>query len=343
MKHFVACLFGSCLFVIVLASASASADEYSSAYLEFKQTSANDFNVLWKVPANITNKRENLRVQFPADALLTKTRSVMVGGVFTERSSLNRAGGLAGASIEVTGLGEVASDVLVRIERLDGSSETARLQSTSNSFVIAGAPQFLDVVNTYVVFGIEHILTGFDHLLFVACLIFIAGVSRSQWRRLLLTITGFTVAHSLTLTLAALEWVRLPMPAIEATIALSIAFLAREILLERRDTLTWRYPVVVSATFGLLHGFGFASALSEIGLPKGELATALLTFNIGVEIGQILFVACLILIFTLVSHSLRNVKLTSDTMLRMIEKPVALGVGCVAMFWTLERISGAWV
>ncbi|MBL4828189.1 MAG: HupE/UreJ family protein [Spongiibacteraceae bacterium] len=338
MKNFVACLF-----VFILASASVSGDEYSSAYLEFKQTSANDFDVLWKVPANITNKRENLRVQFPTDALLTKTRRIVVAGVLTERSSIHRAGGLAGATIEITGLGEVATDVLVRIERLDGSSETARLQSTSSSFVVLGAPQFMDVVNTYVVFGIEHILTGFDHLMFVACLIFIAGVSANRWRRLLLTITGFTVAHSVTLTLAALEWVRMPILAIEASIALSIVFLAREIMVERRDTLTWRYPLVVSATFGLLHGFGFASALREIGLPKGELATALLTFNIGVEIGQILFVLCLILLFTVVSQILKSVKMTSGSMLRMVEKPVALGVGCIAMFWTLERLSGVWV
>jgi len=333
MKHFVACLF-----IIFLACVPATADEYSSAYLEFQQTGDSDFNVLWKVPSNITGNREKLRVQFPSDTTVSNTRSVVIGGVFTERSSINRLGGLAGASIEVTGLGEVASDVLVRIERLDGSSETARLQSSSSSFVVAGTPQFLDVVKTYLTFGIEHILTGFDHLLFVACLIFIAG---TQWRSLLLTITGFTAAHSVTLTLAALEWVRLPMPAIEATIALSIAFLAREIILERRDTLTWRYPAVVSATFGLLHGFGFASALSEIGLPKGELVAALLTFNIGVEIGQIVFVGCLILLATLAGQCLKYFRIASDKPPRFMEKPVALGVGCIAMFWTLERISGA--
>ena len=163
------------------------------------------------------------------------------------------------------------------------------------------------MVKTYLVFGVEHILSGMDHLLFIACLIFIAGT----WRRILVTITGFTIAHSLTLTLSALELIRLPVPPIEATIALSIVFLAREIALDRRDTLTWRYPIAVSAGFGLLHGLGFASALKDIGLPQTEIPAALLAFNVGVEIGQIMFVSSMLVVFWLITKSLKLLKFDS--------------------------------
>jgi hydrogenase/urease accessory protein HupE len=189
------------------------------------------------------------------------------------------------------------------------------------------------------VFGIEHILKGFDHLLFVACLIFIAGT----WRRILVTITGFTLAHSVTLTLAGLELVSIPIPPIEATIALSIVFLAREIALDRRDTLTWQHPIAVSASFGLLHGFGFASALSEIGLPQTEIPAALLAFNVGVEIGQVVFVVSVICILQLFTQSLKSLKADSTNWLQKIEKPVAYAVGSITMLWTLERVSGFWI
>jgi len=328
------------MFVILLSSACVSADEYSSAYLEFKQINTDDFTVLWKVPANVKGKREKLRVEFPADASLSNIRKFVVSGVFTERLNLSRQGGLAGTSIEVMGLGEVATDVLVRIERLNGSSETARLDSSSSSFVVAGEPQFMEVVNTYVVFGIEHILSGLDHLLFVACLIFIAGQSDNRYQRLFLTITGFTLAHSVTLAMAALGLFRLPIVPIEATIALSIVFLAREISLDRRDTLTWRYPVAISACFGLLHGFGFASALSEMGLPAGEVSAALLAFNVGVEVGQLLFVASLLLVYWVVHNTLKISGINLVNARRRLEKSLSLAVGSVAMVWTLERMPG---
>ena len=316
------------------------ADEYRPAYLEFKQTSVNDFDMLWKVPAKGQTKRLSLYVTLPNDVATTsEVRSVFIGGAYIERSTISRQGGLAGAKISIQGLERVSTDALVRIQRLDDTSETARLNATSTSFVVNGAPQFWDVVKTYLVFGIEHILNGFDHLLFVACLIFIAG----SWRRILVTVTGFTVAHSITLTLAGLELVRLPIPPIEATIALSIVFLAREMALNKRDTLTWRYPIAVSATFGLLHGFGFASALSDIGLPQTEIPAALLAFNVGVEIGQVVFVTSVLLVFWLITQSLKPLKIESLNWLKKIEKPTAFAVGSIAMFWTIERVSGFWV
>lgn len=319
----------------------AYADEYSPAYLEFKQTNDAVFKVLWKVPAKGQGQRPDLDVVLPDDVIfVSKVRKVFVGNAFIERFSIRRLNGLAGVEIKIRGLETASTDVLVRIQRLDGSSETARLNASTTSFVANGVPKFWNVVNTYLLFGVEHILNGFDHLLFVACLIFIAG----SWRRILLTVTGFTLAHSITLTLAGLELVRVPIPPIEATIALSIVFLAREIALNRRDTLTWRYPIIVSSSFGLLHGFGFASALSEIGLPQTEIPAALLAFNIGVEIGQVLFVVSMLAVLWIIPKGLKIMKLNAaDSWFGGIEKPVALGVGSVTMFWTIERVAGFWM
>lgn len=320
--------------------AVAHADEYRPAYLEFTQTNESTFDMLWKVPAKGQRQRLSLYVVLPADVrTVSEARSAFIGGAYIERSSIRREGGLAGIEISIKGLERVSTDVLVRIQRLDGTSETARLNAASRSFVVKGAPQFWGVVNTYLVFGIEHILNGFDHLLFVACLMFIAGT----WRRILVTITGFTLAHSITLTLAGLELVRLPIPPIEAVIALSIVFLAREIALNRRDTLTWRYPIAVSASFGLLHGFGFASALADIGLPQTEIPAALLAFNVGVEVGQIAFVATMLLIFWLITKVLKNIEISATNWTHKVEKPMAYSVGGIAMFWAVERVSGFWV
>ena len=196
------------------------------------------------------------------------------------------------------------------------------------------------VAKQHLVLGIDHILKGYDHLLFVACLMFIAGT----WRRILVTITGFTVAHSITLALAALDVVRVPVPPVEATIALSIVFLATEIARDRRDTLTWRFPIAVSGSFGLLHGFGFASVLGEIGLPQTEVPVALLFFNIGVEVGQVLFVAALIVaIFALNKLYIASRMKTSDAgdpTIQRFARPAAYVIGVLAAYWTIERISG---
>ncbi len=330
-----------CLFSLLTISFSLSfADVYRPAYLELKQLDDETFDLLWKVPARGPDRRLGLYLAFPKDVKYIKpTRTTYVGGAFVDTSTITRPGGLAGAEIKVEGLTTISTEVLVRIERLDGSTEVARLTPSTPSFIVAGPPAFWDVAKTYLVFGVQHIWQGTDHLLFVACLILIAG----SWRRILITITGFTVAHSVTLSLAALELVRLPVPPIEATIALSIVFLAREIALERRDTLTWRYPVVVSSTFGLLHGFGFASALSDIGLPQTEIPAALLSFNIGVEIGQVVFVAAILFIVELALISLRVISIRSVDWMKKIEKPLVYAVGGVAMFWTIERVTAFWI
>jgi hydrogenase/urease accessory protein HupE len=318
----------------------ARGDVYRPAYLEIRQTGDDAFDLLWKVPARGPDARLGIYLKLPEDVKsVGPVRTTFVGSAFIETFSIERRGGLAGAIISVDGLARISTEVLVRFERLDGSTEVARMTPASPSFVVTNSPQFWEVAQTYLVFGMQHIWQGSDHLLFIACLVLIAG----SWRRILITITGFTLAHSITLALAALELVRVPIPPVEAVIALSIVFLAREIALDRRDTLTWRHPIAVSSSFGLLHGFGFASALSDIGLPQTEIPAALLAFNVGVEIGQVVFVATILSIFWLVTQSLKKLKLESVNWLLNIEKPMAYTVGAITMFWTVERISAFWV
>ena len=183
-----------------------------------------------------------------------------------------------------------------------------------------------NVAAQYAWLGIEHIWIGFDHLLFVLCLIWIAGT----WRRVLVTITGFTIAHSVTLVLASLDVVRLPVPPIEAVIALSVLFLATELARGRESgSLTWRYPVAVSSTFGLLHGLGFAAVLGEIGLPQLEVVTGLVFFNVGVEVGQVAFAA---VVMALLALSRGKARFHANGRLA-----TAYLVGITAAYWLIQR------
>ncbi len=331
------------LFVLVLLCvfqllfSTAHADEYRPAYLSIKQTTAHTFDVVWKLPSTSQNRLLNLSVQLPNDVVLIKPKSIRPAGAATiEQFAISSKSGLIGSEIYISGLRNAPTEVLVRIQWQSGVTETARLDASKTKFTVVGTPSFLYVVKTYLTFGFEHILEGFDHLLFVACLIFIAGT----WRRILITITGFTVAHSITLTLSALGLVHLPIVAIESVIALSIVFLAREIMIKNEQTLTWRFPIAVSASFGLLHGFGFASALSEIGLPQTEIPAALLAFNVGVELGQVAFVGVLVLSAKLIKIIWFSITKIAEIKLRKFEQLGALAIGVVSMYWVLERISG---
>ena len=187
--------------------------------------------------------------------------------------------------------------------------------------------------------GIKHILDGIDHLLFITCLLIITGVSR----KLFWTITGFTVAHSITLFLSVLGWVNIPVPFVEVCIALSIIFLCCEILhhYQGRKSLTYRYPFLVSTGFGLLHGLGFAAVLLDIGLPENNLISSLLYFNIGVELGQLMFIGSLILVLFLIKKVLKNRFFIKEKYPILALKVVTYTIGTVASFWFFERIS-AW-
>ncbi len=232
---------------------------------------------------------------------------------------------------------------LFRVDDQSGALRTAELLRPDQlSWQLAGRAVPSNVLLDYGVLGVEHIWKGIDHLLFVSCLVLLTLPS---WRRLLLTVTGFTLAHSVTLLLAALGWVRLPIAPVEAVIALSVLFLAVELARQRRDSLTFRQPLWVSVAFGLLHGFGFAAVLAEIGLPEQQLVTALLGFNLGVEVGQLLFIGLLVVCFALLGALSRQV--TGGAPPASLWQPptgrlraVALyAVGGLAALWVFERVA----
>jgi len=210
-------------FVFFVTSLSASAHEVRPAYLELRQTGADTYDVLWKVPARGDNMRLGIYVEFPSGTTnVTTPRTLFANDASTERWIVKRAGGLTGDKIYVTGLEATMTDVLVRVENLDDTTQVTRVTPSSPSFVVAATPSALEVTRTYLVLGVEHILFGIDHLLFVlALLILVKG-----WRKLVGTITAFTIAHSITLAGATLGFVHVPGKPVEATIALSIVFVA---------------------------------------------------------------------------------------------------------------------
>jgi len=310
------------------------AHEVRPAYLELRQTAAETWDVTWRVPALGEDMRLAIYVELPAGAvILTEPQAVLRDNAYEERWSFQLPGGLAGQTIRIAGLSATSTDVLVRITRLDGSAQSARVLPKSPSFVVEDTPRPLSVARTYLVLGVEHIWLGVDHLLFVLGLLLVVG----QRRRLLVkTITAFTVAHSITLALATLGFVHVPTAPVEAVIALSIMFVAAEALHARagRPGLTARAPWIVAFVFGLLHGFGFASALAQVGLPQTAIPVALVLFNVGVEVGQLAFVALMLGLGALLQRWRWRERWPA-----WVEglPPYAIG-GCAA-YWTLERVA----
>jgi hydrogenase/urease accessory protein HupE len=245
-----------------------------------------------------------------------------------ERSIIEAPDGLVGERINFVGLQASITDVMVRVKLEDGTVTTMLVRPSQAWIEVQAQQSSFEVVKLYVVEGIEHILFGFDHLLFVLALVLIVRSTRT----LILTITAFTVAHSITLTFATLGWVTPPSGPVEIMIAFSIVLVAAEIVaMERGNTsLTISYPWVVAFVFGLLHGFGFASALKSLGLPQGDIPLALLFFNVGVEIGQLMFVAVILATMAM----LRKIM----TIPRKAIVTAAYSIGIVAAYWTLERI-----
>ena len=314
---------------------SAFAHEVRPAYLELRQTGTETYDVLWKVPGKGDNLRLGLFVELPeGSSNVTEPRASMVNNAYSERWSVKRPGGLSGGTIHIAGLSSTMTDVLVRLERLDGSTQVTRLTPSSPSYMVQAAPAAGQVAVTYLKLGVEHILGGIDHLLFVlALLILVKGT-----RRLIATVTAFTVAHSLTLAGATLGFVHVPGPPIEAAIALSIVFVATEIIHSRqgRIGLTERFPWIVAFTFGLLHGFGFASALSEVGLPQSAIPVALLFFNVGVEVGQLLFIAAVFTVIMLAREIKQRLRFSQPVWAWRIPPYV---IGSLAMFWVIQRVT----
>ena len=327
------------LLLLVTLAPTVFAHEMRPAYLELRQTEAETYDVLWKVPGKGENLRLNLFVELPEGTVaVSEPRGSMLNNALTERWKVKRIGGMTGGTITIAGLSSTMTDVLVRLERLDGTTLVTRLMPSYPSFVVEAVPKSTQVAGTYLELGVEHILRGIDHLLFVLALLILVNGTR----RLIATVTAFTLAHSLTLAAATLGLLHVPGKPIEATIALSIVFIATEIIHSRqgRVSITERFPWLVAFTFGLLHGLGFASALNEVGLPQADIPIALLFFNVGVEVGQLLFIAAVFAVITLAQILMRIVVRrfsVSQPVWAWCVPPYA--IGGLAMFWVIQRIA----
>ncbi len=328
-------LVARCLRALVLAvlwfmPLAALAHEARPAYLELKETAPGQFDVLWRTPV-LAGMRLPIVLEMPESVRNVKEPTVqeLTDSLLERRSVDAGPGGLAGKRIDFPGLQVTITDVLVRIELLDGRTWTMVARPSAPFVEIAEVRGPAATALTFLTQGIEHILLGVDHLLFVFGLLLIV---RTPWM-LVKTITAFTVAHSITLAIATLGYVQVPAPPLNAAIALSILFLGPEIIRAWRGqtSFTICHPWVVAFVFGLLHGFGFASGLAAIGLPQGDIPLALLMFNIGVEIGQLAFVALILLLH-------RAFQLLEMRWPRWVEMLPAYAVGSLGAFWTLQRL-----
>jgi hydrogenase/urease accessory protein HupE len=314
-------------------SPPAPAHQFWPGYLQLRQTGTETYEAMWKVPAT-SGLRLRIDAQLPDSCRATSAPiGSFTAGAYIERWNVLCAGGLNSGVITVNGLASAATDALIRIERLDGSAQVAMLTANSPAVAIEAAPGWMQIAWTYLGLGVEHILLGIDHLLFVLALLFLV----QGWRRVIITITAFTVAHSITLVAATLGFVHVPQAPAEAAIALSIVFVATEIVRSRmgRVGIAERWPWIVAFVFGLLHGFGFAGALREVGMPEDAIPAALLFFNLGVEVGQLTFIAA---VFAFVALLRRAALRLPEWAWRV---PV-YGIGSMAMYWTIDRVAGFW-
>ena len=321
---------------LMAATPLARAHEIRPAYLQIDEIGPGRYKLLWRTPV-LSGMRLPVVLRLPDQVhdVTSRAEQDLSDSVVERRVFDAGPGGLAGKRIEFIGLQATITDVLVRVQMLDGMHATTLVRPSQPWIDIVASMGPWAVARAYLSHGIEHILFGFDHLLFVLGLILIVRSTRM----LLLTVTGFTVAHSITLSLATLGIVHVPGPPVEACIALSILLLASEIVrLQRGErSLTASWPWAVAFVFGLLHGLGFASALIDIGLPQGDIPLALFAFNAGVEVGQLAFIAAVLGVMQLAK--LFHVPATFEGRLRTV---TAYGVGTVAAFWFVERLAGFW-
>lgn len=313
--------------LLALPVASVSAHEVRPAYLELREREAGLFATTWKVPA-LGDFRLAIAPVYPDFCRQTHDPvTLVVQDASIEHGEIRCTKPLAGEAIRIRGLEATQTDVLVRIQLANGHVDTDRLTPSIASLVVRAEPGMADVLQTYVRLGIEHILTGTDHLLFVLCLVLLVP----EPKRLIATVTAFTLAHSMSLAAATLGFVHVPSAPVEATIALSIIFLAQE-LARGGSGITRSYPWLVAFCFGLLHGLGFAGALAEVGLPQGDIPLALFSFNVGVELGQLGFIAVVLAI----GWSWRQVVGGAPT---WTNRTASYAIGATASLWMFERIA----
>lgn len=300
--------------VLALLAAPLAAHEMTMAEMELREVARGEFLWQWTVSGNR-----------PAAEVLTP---VWPDGCRAEANVLHCGEAGMRGTLAIEGVGRRYSAAMVKVFWRDGQSRVYTITAGQPTVQLYGSADdrrgMGEIAQAYTVLGIEHILTGFDHLAFVLALLFLVGFHR----RLVLTITAFTLAHSLTLALSALGWLTLRGPPVEATIALSIMLVAGEAL-HRRQTLSRRWPALVAFLFGLVHGLGFAGALQEIGLPQHHLAVALLTFNVGVELGQLAAVGLAYAVY-------RGVERWPQAV--VARQPALYAIGSVAAYWAVGRI-----
>lgn len=318
------------LLILLVLPTLTCAHEMRPAYLAIEEGPGGEFDLLWKVPA-MGDLRMGLYARLPATCVPQSDPIASIAdAAYSERWTATCSDGLKGQAIVIDGLAATLTDVLVRIAWRDGSVEVARLTPDAPGFVTKGAQTGWEVAGTYFRLGVDHILSGVDHLLFVFALILLI---HDRWM-LVKTITAFTVAHSITLAGATLGLFSLPPKPVEAAIALSIVFLAVELVKSGPGglRLSERVPWLVAFAFGLLHGFGFAGALQQTGLPQSDVPLALLTFNLGVEAGQLLFVVIVLL-------SIRAFRYVIATPPPGLKRVAAYGIGTASMFWLISRLA----
>ena len=324
-------LAGALLLAALFLLQAAQAHESRPAYLEIKESAPGQYAVLWRTPV-LSGMRLPLVLTMPEGVTNLKPPAVqeLTDSLVERRWIDGGPNGLAGKRIEITGLQFTITDALVRVELLDGRTMQTIVRPSQPWVEIAASQSRWEVMVAYIVEGILHIMSGADHLLFVFGLLLIVG---SAWT-LLKTVTAFTVAHSITLSMATLGYADAPALPVEAAIALSILFLGPEIIRSWRGetSFTIRHPWVVAFAFGLLHGFGFASALTTAGLPRQDVPIALLSFNIGVELGQLGFVA-------LVLAMQRLLRLIKVRWPRWVQMVPGYAVGTMGAFWFIQRVA----
>jgi hypothetical protein len=316
-------------FALVAALAgTAHAHETRPGYLELRESDPATYALLWKRPTGGEVEIQIAPVVPEGCRLTTPDQQQLTPGAIVVRGTLQCRGGLAGKTLRVAGLETTITDVLVRIEHADGRVESHLLRPATPSVTLGAATSGFERAASYLQLGVQHILLGVDHLLFVLGLLLIV---RDRWM-LVKTITAFTVAHSLTLAIATLGYASAPLLPLNAAIALSILFLGPEIVRVWRGetSFTIRHPWVVAFLFGLLHGFGFASGLTAMGLPRAEIPLALLLFNVGVELGQIAFVVLVVLL----ERAFRVLQIHWPRYVAMLP---GYAVGSLGAFWTIQR------
>jgi hydrogenase/urease accessory protein HupE len=312
----------------------ATAHEVRPALLQITEQAPGRYQVFWKQPV-MGDVAVRLSPHLSGGGLEgPPTDEYAAPGFLVRTWTIASPKPLDGQRVTIAGLEKTITDVFVQVELADGRRIEAVVKPDRPTFDLSLTKAETPGIPTYLKLGVEHILAGIDHLAFVLGLLLLVGANRN----LIKAITAFTLAHSLTLGAAALGWVHVPSALIESLVALSIVFVAAELLRTGRPSLTRRHPWVVAFTFGLLHGLAFAGALAEIGLPANGVVAALFLFNLGVEIGQLIFVAVAVAAIL----ALRRLRAMTP---RDFSQPARLvpayAIGCFAALWFIERVGVA--